>query len=417
MTYTRNRNTMGADRSLLQMEKKNDVGRSFMKKRWLSILFILCMSLALLPGTARASAENGRVDLKPTSELRWIDRVELPDYALTLYETLEEAADGDGYKDYLIDDKYYDLEGDNIRTDMPGEFMRGTVTSSDGSTTRYTAILVTTTKTDETDQNTKDYIANCIRTVVSAFKFDHQEVFWIKGVYRVEFNRNGTRYYCLALCANDSKPDAENTTYYEIRRSDFRTGGQWDIRGAMARRDANVEKILAAIPAGANRFMQIYYLNKWLAENNQYNTTVKKDGDGPWYAYECISALEGLTGVDGPVCSGYASALKVLCDKLGIPCITVTGWVSENTKHRWNYIQMEDGKWYAVDVTNNDRNDNGANLTKWLLVGSKTVINGKEFFENHPAHNRSYYGGGTDFTNGPVLSDEAYPRSFTGPVG
>ena len=74
------------------MEKKNDVGRSFMKKRWLSILFILCMSLALLPGTARASAENGRVDLKPTSELRWIDRVELPDYALTLYETLEEAA-------------------------------------------------------------------------------------------------------------------------------------------------------------------------------------------------------------------------------------------------------------------------------------------------------------------------------------
>lgn len=121
------------------MEKKNDVGRSFMKKRWLSILFILCMSLALLPGTARASAENGRVDLKPTSELNWIDRVELPDYALTLYETLEEAADGDGYKDYLIDDEYYDLEGDNIRTDMPGEFMRGTVTSSDGSTTRYTA--------------------------------------------------------------------------------------------------------------------------------------------------------------------------------------------------------------------------------------------------------------------------------------
>ncbi|MDE7327161.1 MAG: putative Ig domain-containing protein [Lachnospiraceae bacterium] len=382
-----------------------------MKRRLLSALLALYMSLTLLPGVAWASVDDGQVDLKPASELRWIDRVELPDYALTLYKTLEEAADGDGYKDYLIEDEYYDLEGDNIRTDMPGEFMRGTVTSSDGSTTRYTAILVTTTETKETDQNTKEYIANCIRTAVSAFKFDHQEVFWIKGVYRIEFNRNGRRYYGLALCANRSKPDVENASYYEIRRPGFRTDGQWDIRGAMAQRDADVEKILGTIPAGADRFVQIYYLNKWLAANNQYNTTVKKDGDGPWYAYECISALEGLDDADGPVCSGYASAFKVLCDKLGIPCVTVTGRVAKNTGHRWNYIQMEDGKWYAVDVTYDDRNDNSANLTKWLLVGSKTVVNRKEFLETHPVHNRSYYAGGTDFTNGPVLSDEAYPRS------
>lgn len=379
--------------------------------RLLSALLALCMVLVMLPGMALASVDDGQVDLKPANELRWIDRVELPDYALTLYETLEEAADGNGYKDYLIDDEYYDLEGENIRTDVPGEFMRGTVTFSNGSATRYTAILVTTTETDKTDQNTKDYIANCIRTVVSAFKFDHQEVFWINGVYRIEFNRNGTRYFCLALCANNREPDAENAAYYEIRRPDFRTDGQWDVRRAMARRDADIEKILDTIPVGADRFMQTYYLNKWLAENNQYNITVEKDGDGPWYAYECISALEGLGGADGPVCSGYAGAFKVLCDKLGIPCVTVIGQVAENTGHRWNYVQMEDGKWYAVDVTKDDRNDNSANLTKWLLTGGKTVVNGKEFLETHPAHNRSYYAGGTNFTNGPVLSDDAYPRS------
>lgn len=421
-----------------------------MRRRSLPILLALCIALALLPTVQAAdlsepgirrepigydgvgevfyddfdawlmqeaevrpmSVEDGTVDLKPANEVRWIDRVELPDYALRLYEVLEEAVDGDGYNDYLIDDEYYDLEGENVRTDVPGGFMRGTVyNSSDDSTTRYTAVLLTTTETADTDQNTKDYVTNCIYTVLSAFKFDHQEVFWINGRGVVRFSRNdGKTYYGLSLCTRRSSQEGETISYYEIRRPDFRSDGLWDIRGAMARRDGDIEKILGTIPAGADRFSQIFYLNKWLAENNQYNTSVKYDGDGPWYAYEGISALEGLDGEYGPVCSGYAAAFKMLCDGLGIPCVTVTGRVSENTGHRWNYVQLEDGKWYAVDVTYDDRNDDGANLTKWLLVGGKTVVNGKEFLDTHPAHNRSYYSGGTDFTNGPVLSDEACPR-------
>lgn len=245
--------------------------------RLLSALLALCLVLTMLPGTALASVNDGKVDLKPTNELRWIDRVELPDYALTLYETLEEAADGDGYKDYLIDDEYYDLEGNDVHTDVPGEFMRGTVTSSsDGSTTRYTAILVTTTKKDETDQNTKNYIANCIRTVVSAFWRDHSEVFWTHGVYRINFTRNGTNYYCLALCADRSAPEEKDSSYYEIRVEDFRSGGKWDVRRAMARQDADIKKILSTIPAGADRLTQIYYMNDWLVENNGYNTKVSK---------------------------------------------------------------------------------------------------------------------------------------------
>ena len=117
--------------------------------RVLSALLALCMVRAMLPEMALASVDDGQVDLKPTNELRWIDRVKLPDYALTLYETLEEAADGDGYKDYLIDDKYYDLEGADVYTDVPGEFTRGTVTFSDGSTTRYTCLLYTSDAADD----------------------------------------------------------------------------------------------------------------------------------------------------------------------------------------------------------------------------------------------------------------------------
>lgn len=379
-----------------------------MKKRLLSVLLALCMSLTLFPGTAWASVDDGRVDLKPTNELRWIDRAELPDYALTLYETLEEAADGDGYKDYLIDDEYYDLEGDDVYTDVPGEFMRGTVTFSDGTLTRYTAILVTTTEIDKTDQNMKDYIANCIRTVMSAFWRDHSEVFWIKGVYRVEFNRNGTRYYCLALCADHSAPEEKDSSYYEIRREDFRPGGKWDIRSAMVRQNTDIEMILNTIPAGADRFTQIYYINDWLAENNGYNTDILNGISPHPYVSRPITALEGSQGVEGPDCGGYTSAFKALCDALDIPCVTVQGIVASGGPHVWNYVQMEDGNWYALDST---YNDNSKDRTRYLLVGAQSVVKGVKFIENHTEIDRAQYKGVESFINGPVLNDEAYPRS------
>lgn len=85
-----------------------------MKKRFLSAPLALRVALDPLPGTALAEY-SGRIRLKSTNEVRWIDRVELPDYAITLYETLEEAADGGGYRDYLIDGEYFDLGGSFCR--------------------------------------------------------------------------------------------------------------------------------------------------------------------------------------------------------------------------------------------------------------------------------------------------------------
>ena len=46
------------------------------------------------------------------------------------------------------------------------------------------------------------------------------------------------------------------------------------------------------------------------------------------------------------VCAGFSDTVKILCDKLRVPCIIVG-----NAGHAWNYIQMEDGLWYAVDAS------------------------------------------------------------------
>ncbi len=351
------------------------------------------------------AAGDGTVRQKPTNEVRWIDRVMLPDFALTLYETLEEAIDGDGYNDYLIDDEYFDLDGEDVPSSgKPGDFIRRSETRPDGSVFRHAGILVTTTVAAGADH---DYISNCIKAVHTAFKRDHPEAFWLLGRWQVRFRENGTAYYCYAII---SKDEGKSEAAFDMRRTDFRADGSSAIRKAMARRDRNIKKILCTIPAGADRYTQIYYLNDWLTEHNSYN--VKEGGYTPWYATQCISALEGLTGIYGPVCGGYTSAFKGLCDALDIPCVFVHAREPFDPDHAWNYVQMEDGEWYAVDVTWNDRRNLPANRTRWLLVGGKAVIDGQEFLVGHPAENPSGYSGVASFTNGPVLSSGTYPESL-----
>lgn len=58
------------------------------------------------------------------------------------------------------------------------------------------------------------------------------------------------------------------------------------------------------------------------------------------------------------VCEGYAEAFKYILDKLEIPCVIIYGTGIDNKgdseAHAWNYVKMDDGKWYAVDVTWDD---------------------------------------------------------------
>lgn len=53
-------------------------------------------------------------------------------------------------------------------------------------------------------------------------------------------------------------------------------------------------------------------------------------------------------------CSGYARAMKALCDAIGVPCRYVhANKKSANPSHQWNQVKVG-GKWYIVDVQCND---------------------------------------------------------------
>lgn len=49
------------------------------------------------------------------------------------------------------------------------------------------------------------------------------------------------------------------------------------------------------------------------------------------------------------VCTGYAGAMTILCNAVGIDCVTVT-----SSGHAWNNVSIH-GNWYIVDVTWNDQ--------------------------------------------------------------
>ena len=85
----------------------------------------------------------------------------------------------------------------------------------------------------------------------------------------------------------------------------------------------------------------------------------------------------------------------------------------------WNYVQMENGKWYAIDVTWDDPSMPGNNnfvsgyeCHDWFLVGSTTDIEGLPFIESHPEQwQDNYTSKGSyswDLLPGPALDPLAW---------
>ncbi|MDO4260597.1 MAG: DUF5722 domain-containing protein [Eubacteriales bacterium] len=168
--------------------------------------------------------------------------------------------------------------------------------------------------------------------------------------------------------------------------------------------------------AGDDRFALLKYLHDDLCETLTYHTEAAEaqDASDYLYAHTSVSALVGYESAHEVVCEGYAKAFKALCDELEIPCVLVSGMGGTDGAsmgaHMWNYVQMEDERWYLVDVTWDDQEDSGI-YYEYFLAGS-----GSEGFaggdlatvgEQHLA--QSVAAGSGDFAFAyPELSETAY---------
>lgn len=113
-------------------------------------------------------------------------------------------------------------------------------------------------------------------------------------------------------------------------------------------------------------------------------------------------------GDGGVVCEGYAKTFKILCDKFGVECILVSGngtngKVSE--AHMWNYVKMDDSKWYLVDVTWDDQEEK--NEYMYFLASANTKGMYSTAGEEH-AENGDFAGNRLVYFNYPTLSTTEY---------
>lgn len=85
----------------------------------------------------------------------------------------------------------------------------------------------------------------------------------------------------------------------------------------------------------------------------------------------------------------------MLCDKANIPCALIGG-IGNTGAHMWNAVQMDDGKWYGVDVTWDDQDGISQIIDTYFLKCSS------EFPKHEPIPHPGFVY--------PELSDEPYTQ-------
>ena len=168
------------------------------------------------------------------------------------------------------------------------------------------------------------YTYRQIHETIIAYKNDHPENFWLKTSYS---------YYNL---------DSETYIYLFFNKS------KDEIDEAKEKFNAVVDEIVSNAPRNASDFEIEKYINDYLIDNCEYDHEAAENEKIIANENDAYGALVDKKAV----CEGYARAFQLLCTRLGLDCVNITG-ESEGVGHQWNCVKIE-GDWYYVDVTWND---------------------------------------------------------------
>lgn len=99
-----------------------------------------------------------------------------------------------------------------------------------------------------------------------------------------------------------------------------------------------------------NKYDKAFYFAQWLAENNEYQFDASEKDLIENNMYGAL--VKGKSQ-----CSGFSQSFAILCQKVGIPCYSVTGNTEKKQRpegysgeHQWNVIKLNDN-WSYVDIT------------------------------------------------------------------
>ncbi|MEZ3436571.1 MAG: Ig-like domain-containing protein [Lachnospiraceae bacterium] len=269
------------------------------------------------PGT---TVSGVRATLKPSEYIRdmdwgyfseapdsgsWIGRMELPDFAVNLYNTLAAGSDNDGVDDILIEDSVFTEE------------QALTVSYSNGKQDVFNGIEVLNLTYDAKMEDEEwEAIQENICQAFNAFRLDYPGVFWLKDSLKVtrvlteQTDETGAAYYnyqVYLLLKNYGRK-------YDIRSKKYQSAEA--IRAVMTERDTSLQEVLAGLAS----------------DNTADAITYFKDN------------LKVLAKSMGSSKDNTARALKMLCDNAGIPCILASG-----AGGALEAYMAVDGSWLATD--------------------------------------------------------------------
>ncbi len=140
--------------------------------------------------------------------------------------------------------------------------------------------------------------------------------------------------------------------------------------------EAVISGIIENMPNGAEND-KLRYLHDYLVKNCRY-------GDISQNAFNAYGALiEGFA-----TCQGYADAMHLLLTRAGYNAVFATGEVDGAVKHKWNYVKLSNGKWYAIDTTWDDpENQEDPNYVgyDYFLISDRFLL------KNHKKYESTYY--------------------------
>lgn len=244
-------------------------------------------------------------------------------------------------------------------------------------------------------------ITNSTIAAMSSFIEDHPEFFWVGNFsYSFKTRKNGLANYLSSLTLTLNSPYSwleTEATYNEIMDA------------------ARAFKV-----SGSTTYEKVKSIHDGLCKMLTY-------ADEEYFSLPKTFSVEGaLLPPHNCVCEGYAESFKLICELNNIECISVVGLSAQPQyilgifqlgnpgAHKWNYVKMDDGKWYGIDVTWDDQPNKI--YYDFFLSGSNTVAKsfGEETFSsNHMPTGKIFE---ADYQlKYPTLSKTAYSAPSTQP--
>ena len=234
---------------------------------------------------------------------------------------------------------------------------------------------------EETKQAIFAWLSSYVTPAYLALTYDHPELVWLSGAkYTIGYSVYTPLFESGEISIiTDLELAGSTFTITPTKDTGVLTGSKVNPLF-----DGTKSQIDAMLPANATTYDKVKPVHDKICSMVSYENNMQNIGN-PYYQtpYSLYYDADGDGKIE-TVCAGYAKMMKLQCNKYGIPCVLVTGVTDSGEYHMWNYVQMENGVWYAVDATWDDQS---TIMYDFFLVGSETYSSAafgtKKFVTTH----------------------------------